>query len=126
MSGSTIDDPLSDTYNKLGCSISPLEKNSDDYDMIVKYLEKTYEPVKVGDMVRLEFCFLSVLLTTGSMWIISRVFPSYELQEYGVSVQNIFVVEPSACPSYEDIIKLPNKVLLWCGKKLYDKISCYD
>lgn len=41
----------------------------------------------------------------------------YELQEYGVSVQNIFVVEPSACPSYEDILKLPNKVLLWCGKK---------
>ncbi|KAL4356174.1 hypothetical protein HN873_028567 [Arachis hypogaea] len=52
MSGSTIDDPLSETYNKLGCLISPLEKDSDDYDMIVKYLERTYEPVKVGDMVR--------------------------------------------------------------------------
>ncbi|XLS70682.1 hypothetical protein HN51_027547 [Arachis hypogaea] len=50
MSGSTIDDPLSETYNKLGCLISPLEKDSDDYDMIVKYLERTYEPVKVGDM----------------------------------------------------------------------------
>ncbi|CAL0333977.1 unnamed protein product [Lupinus luteus] len=50
MSGSTIDDPLSETYNKLGCSISPLDKDSDDYDMIVKYLEKTYEPVKVGDL----------------------------------------------------------------------------
>jgi poly [ADP-ribose] polymerase len=53
MSGSTIDDPISETYNKLGCSISPLEKNSDDYNMIVKYLEKTYEPVKVGDIVRI-------------------------------------------------------------------------
>ena len=53
MSGSTIDDPLSDTYKKLGCSISPLEKNSNDYEMIVKYLEKTYEPVKVGDIVRI-------------------------------------------------------------------------
>ncbi|KAL1361409.1 hypothetical protein HN51_009800 [Arachis hypogaea] len=87
MSGSTIDDPLSETYNKLGCSISPLEKDSDDYDMIVKYLEKTYEPVKVGDM------------------------------EYGVSVENIFSVETSACPPYEDIVKLPNKVLLWCGTR---------
>ncbi|KAJ1440675.1 WGR domain [Sesbania bispinosa] len=87
MSGSTIDDPLSDTYKKLGCSISPLEKNSDDYEMIVKYLEKTYEPVKVGDT------------------------------EYGVSVENIFAVQTSACPSYEDIVKLPNKVLLWCGSR---------
>ncbi|KAK7257623.1 hypothetical protein RIF29_31720 [Crotalaria pallida] len=87
MSGSTIEDPLSDTYNKLGCTISPLDKESNDYDMIVKYLEKTYEPVKVGDL------------------------------EYGVSVQNIFVVESSACPPYEDIQKLPNKVLLWCGSR---------
>lgn len=43
-------------------------------------------------------------------------FTSYELQEYGVSVENIFSVESSACPSYEDIVKMPNKVLLWCGK----------
>ncbi|CAK8576374.1 unnamed protein product [Lathyrus sativus] len=87
MSGGTTDDPLSATYKKLGCSISPLEKNSNDYEMIVKYLEKTYEPVKVGDI------------------------------EYGVSVENIFVVDPSVCPSYEDIVKLPNKVLLWCGSR---------
>lgn len=87
MSGSTIDDPLSETYNKLGCSISPLDKNSNDYDMIVKYLEKTYEPVKVGDI------------------------------EYGVSVENIFAVEPSACPPYEDIVKMPQKMLLWCGSR---------
>lgn len=51
MSGSTIDDPLSDRYKKLGCSISPLDKNSDDYKMILNYLQKTYEPVKVGDIV---------------------------------------------------------------------------
>jgi len=53
MSSSTIDDPLSDTYKKLGYSISALEKNSNDYEMIVKYLDKTYEPVKVGDTVRI-------------------------------------------------------------------------
>lgn len=52
MSGSTIDDPLSDRYEKLGGSVSLLEKDSDDYKMIVNYLEKTYEPVKVGDIVR--------------------------------------------------------------------------
>ncbi|KAK9280654.1 hypothetical protein L1049_014351 [Liquidambar formosana] len=50
MTGPTIDDPLSDRYMKLGCSISPLEKNSDDYKLILNYLEKTYEPVKVGDI----------------------------------------------------------------------------
>lgn len=43
MSGPTIDDPLFDRYKKLGCSISPVEKKSDDYKMIVDYLERTYE-----------------------------------------------------------------------------------
>ncbi|KAK1588661.1 hypothetical protein Q3G72_025612 [Acer saccharum] len=85
MSGSTIDDPLSDRYNKLGCSISALEKDSDDYKMILNYLERTYDPIKLGDV------------------------------EYGVSVDNIFAVESSACPSLDEIKKLPNKVLLWCG-----------
>ncbi|KAL5763768.1 hypothetical protein ACOSQ2_016362 [Xanthoceras sorbifolium] len=84
-SGSTIDDPLSDRYNKLGCSVSTLEKDSDDYKMILNYLEKTYEPIKLGDI------------------------------EYGVSVDNIFAVESRACPSLDEIKKLPNKVLLWCG-----------
>ncbi|KAL9370587.1 hypothetical protein Peur_035727 [Populus x canadensis] len=87
MFGSTLDDPLSDRYKKLGCSVSALEKDSDDYKMIVKYLEKTYEPVRVGDI------------------------------DYGVSVENIFAVEPSACPSLGEIKKLPNKVLLWCGTR---------
>ncbi|WOL15509.1 hypothetical protein Cni_G24290 [Canna indica] len=87
MSGATIDDPLSDRYNKLGCSISPLDKESDDYKMIVKYLETTYEPVKVGDVI------------------------------YGASVENIFAVESSAGPSYEEVKKSPNKILLWCGTR---------
>lgn len=52
MSGSTLDDPLFERYKKLGCFVSPLEKDSDDYKMIVNYLEKTYEPIRVGDMVR--------------------------------------------------------------------------
>lgn len=54
MSGSTLDDPLSDRYKQLDCSISPLEKNSDDYKMILNYLEKTYEPAKVGDIVSMK------------------------------------------------------------------------
>nr|GMD20526.1 poly [ADP-ribose] polymerase 3 [Ipomoea batatas] len=87
MSGSTLDDPLYDRYVKLGCSISALEKDSDDYKMILKYLEKTYDPVRVGDI------------------------------SYGVSVENIFAVEPSVCPSLDDLKKLPNKVLLWCGTR---------
>lgn len=51
MSGSTLDDPLSERYEKLGCSVSPLDKNSEEYQMITKYLEKTYEPVVVGAIV---------------------------------------------------------------------------
>ncbi|KAK9726991.1 hypothetical protein RND81_05G250700 [Saponaria officinalis] len=85
MSGSTLEDPLSERYKKLGCKISRLEKDSNDYKMIVNYLEKTYEPIKVGEI------------------------------SYDVSVDNIFSVDLSAGPSYEDIKKLPNKVLLWCG-----------
>ncbi|KAJ0670693.1 putative NAD(+) ADP-ribosyltransferase [Helianthus annuus] len=87
MSGATIDDPLFDRYQKIGCSISPLEKESEDYSMIVKYLERTYEPVKVGEI------------------------------SYDVSVENIFQVEVSAGPSFNEIKKLPNKVLLWCGTR---------
>ncbi|KAM1554028.1 hypothetical protein ACFX1Z_006828 [Malus domestica] len=83
MGGSTLDDPLSERYNKLGCSISPLDKESDGYKMILKYMEKTYEPVKVGGV------------------------------ECGISVDNIFVIESSASPSLDEIKKLPNKVLLW-------------
>lgn len=87
MTGATIDDPLFDRYKKLGCSISPLEKESDDYNMILKYVEKTYEPVKVGET------------------------------SYGISVENVFQVEVGAGPSYDEIKKLPNKVLLWCGTR---------
>ncbi|CAL5426323.1 unnamed protein product [Camellia sinensis] len=34
---------------------------------------------------------------------------------YGVSVDKIFAAELSACPSYDEIKKMPNKALLWCG-----------
>lgn len=44
-------------------------------------------------------------------------------QEYGISVDNIFVVQPKACPSFEEIKKLPNKMLLWCGKTLVLSVS---
>ncbi|GMG98453.1 hypothetical protein Nepgr_000293 [Nepenthes gracilis] len=50
MRGSTLEDPLFDQYRKLQCSIQPLEKESDDYKMILKYLHKTYEPFQVGDI----------------------------------------------------------------------------
>lgn len=53
MSGSTLDDPLFERYVKLNCSVSPLEKEEDDYKMIVKYLDKTYDPVRIGDIVRI-------------------------------------------------------------------------
>ncbi|CAL9169593.1 unnamed protein product [Musa hybrid cultivar] len=87
MSGATVDDPLSDRYGRLGCSVAPLDKESDDHKMILKYLETTYEPIKVGDVT------------------------------YGVSVENIFAVESGAGPSYEEVKKLPNKILLWCGTR---------
>ncbi|GFP89318.1 putative poly [ADP-ribose] polymerase 3 [Phtheirospermum japonicum] len=85
ISGATLDDPLFERYNKIGCSISPVEKDADDYKMITKYLEKTYEPVKVGEI------------------------------SYGVTIDDVFAVELSAGLSLDEIMKLPNKVLLWCG-----------
>ncbi|KAF7121355.1 hypothetical protein RHSIM_Rhsim13G0110500 [Rhododendron simsii] len=87
MSGPTLDDPLFDRYQKLGSLISPVDKRSEDYKMIVDYLERTFEPVKLGDI------------------------------SYGASVENILAVESSACPSFEEIKKQPNKVLLWCGTR---------
>ncbi|XP_027083757.1 protein ADP-ribosyltransferase PARP3 isoform X2 [Coffea arabica] len=87
MSDGIVDDPLFDRYKKLGCSISTLDRDSSDYKMVVNYLERTYEPYKVGEI------------------------------NYGVSVENIYEVEPSACPSLEEIKKLPNKMLLWCGSR---------
>ncbi|XP_031500285.1 protein ADP-ribosyltransferase PARP3 [Nymphaea colorata] len=87
MTGATVDDPLYDRFTKLGCSISPLDKNSEDYQLIVKYLDTTYEPFRLEDV------------------------------SYGVSVDNIFKVQSSASPSLDDLKKMPNKVLLWCGTR---------
>ncbi|OMO89151.1 hypothetical protein COLO4_19902 [Corchorus olitorius] len=87
MGGDTLDDPLSERYKKIGCSISPVDKESDDYKMIVNYVEKTYEPLKLADI------------------------------EYGISVENIFDVEKSGGPSYDEVKELPNKMLLWCGSR---------
>ncbi|KAL9171429.1 hypothetical protein ABFS82_04G208100 [Erythranthe guttata] len=87
MSGATLDDPLFDRYKKLGCAVSPVEKDTEDFKMIANYLEKTYEPVKVGEI------------------------------SYGVSIEDVFAVEVSACPSLDEIKKLPNKTLLWCGTR---------
>ncbi|KAL6967029.1 Poly [ADP-ribose] polymerase 3 [Sarracenia purpurea var. burkii] len=46
-----LDDPLFDRYKKQDCTISVLDKKSDDYKMIVDYLERTYEPLKVGSIL---------------------------------------------------------------------------
>lgn len=36
-------------------------------------------------------------------------------QSYGATIDDVFAVELSAGPSLDEIMKLPNKVLLWCG-----------
>ncbi|XP_021665681.2 protein ADP-ribosyltransferase PARP3 [Hevea brasiliensis] len=36
--------------------------------------------------------------------------------DYGVSVENIFAVEPSACPSVDEIKKLPKSCCMWYPK----------
>lgn len=48
---STLDDPLADRYAKLGCQITPLDHDSEDYKMISNYLAKTIAPVKFMDSV---------------------------------------------------------------------------
>jgi poly [ADP-ribose] polymerase 2/3/4 len=52
VSGSAFDDPVSECYKKLSCSINHVAEDSEDYKMILKYLKETYEPVKVADVVR--------------------------------------------------------------------------
>ncbi|KAK1310120.1 putative poly [ADP-ribose] polymerase 3 [Acorus calamus] len=87
MTSSTLEDPLFDRYKNLRCSITPVEQQSEDYKMILDYLNKTYEPIKLGDL------------------------------SYRVSVQNVFAVESGASPSCAEMKKLPNKYLLWCGTR---------
>ncbi|GMI92254.1 Poly(ADP-Ribose) Polymerase 3 [Hibiscus trionum] len=87
MGDDTLDDPLSDRYQRIGCTISPVDNDSDDYKMILNYVEKTYEPVKVADI------------------------------EYGISVENIFSVETKEGASFNEVKMLPNKRLLWCGTR---------
>jgi poly [ADP-ribose] polymerase 2/3/4 len=115
--GSTLlDDPLSECYKKLGCSIGAVAEGSEDYKMVLKYLEKTYEPVKVEDVVR----YRILLPVDPSSSIhprnkhVQRLLDT-SVQVYGVSVERIYAVESSAFPSYEEIRNLPNKILLWCG-----------
>ncbi|GAB2274623.1 Poly [ADP-ribose] polymerase 3 [Dionaea muscipula] len=83
MTGPTLDDPLYDRYEKLECTIEPLDKGSDDYKMIHKYLETTYEPFKIGEI------------------------------SYGASIDHIFMVESGPGPSYNEVVKLPHKHLDW-------------
>lgn len=125
MSGATLDDPLSDRYSKLNCSISLLDKESDDYKMILKYLDKTYEPVKVGEIVSMKFIEVQSKLvsTAANLNRMKIVTDQNAFQEYGMSVENIFVIESNAGPSLDEIKKLSNKFLLWCGKMLSFSLS---
>ncbi|CAL5352611.1 unnamed protein product [Camellia sinensis] len=54
--------------------------------------------------------------STGSGFTILNKMAAAALESsYGVSVDKIFAAELSACPSYDEIKKMPNKALLWCG-----------
>lgn len=115
-----LDDPLSECYKKLGCSISPVAEASEDYKMVLKYLEKTYEPVEVEDVVRLLYTRFLCLVDPSSSSIHGtaehvQCLLDTSVQVYGVSVERIYAVESSAFPLYEEIRNLPNKILLWCG-----------
>lgn len=51
LTGATLDDPVADRYMKLGCEITPLDHEGEDFKMIHNYLTKTFEPVKFMDGV---------------------------------------------------------------------------
>ena len=51
LTGATLDDPLADRYAKLGCQITPLDHDGEDFKMILNYMSKTIEPVKFNDTV---------------------------------------------------------------------------
>ncbi|KAB5568282.1 hypothetical protein DKX38_002075 [Salix brachista] len=52
------DDSLDDKYNKLHCDISPLPHDSDDYQLIEKYLLTTHAPTHTDWSLELEEVFL--------------------------------------------------------------------
>ncbi|KAK1358939.1 hypothetical protein POM88_043413 [Heracleum sosnowskyi] len=86
MRGSTIDDPLTECYKRLGSAIIPMDDDSEDYKMIVNYLGKTYEPVKVRNIsysvlveniFAVEFFFLFfmvmvAMISESSIWHVRR------------------------------------------------------
>jgi hypothetical protein len=55
LTGATLDDPLADRYAKLGCQITPLDHDGEDFKMILNYLSKTIEPIEFNDTVCLYF-----------------------------------------------------------------------
>ncbi|XP_024370917.1 protein ADP-ribosyltransferase PARP3 [Physcomitrium patens] len=91
---STLDDPLADRYAKLGCQITPLDHDSEDYKMISNYLAKTIAPVKFMD------------------------------SEYSVNLQEACLIDSAATPSLKDIKKMSNKQLLWCGTRTCNLLAC--
>ncbi|CAM6092715.1 unnamed protein product [Calypogeia fissa] len=87
MTGDTLDDPIADRYAKMKCLMTPLDREGDDFKMILNYFSKTMEPLKFPD------------------------------GEYNVTVEDILELESKAGPSLEDIQKVHNRMLLWCGMR---------
>ncbi|KAG0566014.1 hypothetical protein KC19_7G031700 [Ceratodon purpureus] len=94
LTGATLDDPLADRYAKLGCQITPLDHDGEDFKMILNYMSKTIEPVKFNDT------------------------------EFKVSLQEACMIDSSGTSSLKDLEKMSNKTLIWCGTRTSNLLAC--
>ncbi|KAL3681230.1 hypothetical protein R1sor_024186 [Riccia sorocarpa] len=94
ISGGTLDDPISMAYKKLGCEMTALDREGEDFKMIKKYFETTMDPLKEAD------------------------------GEYNCLIEDAVMIKSKAAPSFEQMKKMPNKILLWCGMRTSNLLAC--
>lgn len=120
------DDSLDEKYKKLCCNIAPLPHDSEDYQLIEKYLHNTHAPTHtVSFQIRsfFFFFFLSVCGGWGFVACVLQVLRSntdclWYPQEWSLELEEVFSLEREGefdkFAPYRQ--KLKNKMLLWHGK----------
>ncbi|KAL2620807.1 hypothetical protein R1flu_001012 [Riccia fluitans] len=100
ISGGTVDDPISKCYKKMGCEMTALDREGEDFKMIEKYFTTTMDPLKEAD---------------------GRHAPA---QEYNCLIEDALMIKSKAAPSFDQMKKMPNKILLWYGMRTSNLLAC--
>ncbi|KAL2610633.1 hypothetical protein R1flu_029206 [Riccia fluitans] len=94
ISGGTLDDPISMCYQKMRCEMTALDREGEDFKMIEKYFTTTMDPLKEAD------------------------------GEYNCFIEDAVMIKSKAAPTFEEMMKMPNKMLLWCGMRTSNLVAC--